>query len=66
MPNFSAAVDFLATQPFVDRNRIGVIGICGSGSFVISAAKIDSRMKAIATVNADQSHSKHQRTLGNE
>lgn len=48
---FSAAVDFLGTQPFVDRNRIGVLGVCGSGSFVISAAKIDPRMKAIATVS---------------
>lgn len=49
--DFSAAVDFLGTRAFVDRNRIGVIGICGSGSFVISAAKIDPRMKAIATVS---------------
>ena len=49
--DFSAAVDFLGTQPFVDRERIGAIGICGSGSFVISAAKIDPRMKAIATVS---------------
>ncbi|QOF82038.1 alpha/beta hydrolase [Variovorax sp. 38R] len=48
---FSAAVDFLGTQSFVDRHRIGAIGICGSGSFVISAAKIDPRMKAIATVS---------------
>ncbi|WP_334187376.1 alpha/beta hydrolase [Noviherbaspirillum sp.] len=49
--DFSAAVDFLGTSQFVDRNRIGVLGICGSGSFVISAAKIDPRMKAIATVS---------------
>ena len=48
---FSAAVDFLGTRPFVDRNRIGAIGVCGSGSFVISAAKIDPRMRAIATVS---------------
>jgi fermentation-respiration switch protein FrsA (DUF1100 family) len=48
---FSAAVDYLGTQAFVDRDRIGVLGICGSGSFVISAAKIDPRMKAIATVS---------------
>ena len=34
-----------------NRERIGVIGVCGSGSFVISAAKIDPRMKAIATVS---------------
>jgi uncharacterized protein len=49
--DFSAAVDFLSTQPFVDRARIGAIGICGSGSFVISAAKIDPRLKVIATVS---------------
>jgi fermentation-respiration switch protein FrsA (DUF1100 family) len=48
---FNAAVDFLGTRPFVDRDRIGAIGICGSGSFVISAAKIDPRLKAIATVS---------------
>lgn len=46
---FSAAVDYLDRLPFVDKDRIGVIGICGSGSFAISAAKIDSRIKAIAT-----------------
>ncbi|MEA3207454.1 MAG: uncharacterized protein QOE70_511 [Chthoniobacter sp.] len=49
--SFSSAVDFLGTQPFVDRNRIGVLGICGSGSFAISAAKIDPRMRAVATVS---------------
>jgi fermentation-respiration switch protein FrsA (DUF1100 family) len=49
--DFSAAVDFLGTRPFVAKDRIGAIGICGSGSFVISAAKIDPRIKAIATVS---------------
>ncbi|RYZ41152.1 MAG: alpha/beta hydrolase [Myxococcaceae bacterium] len=49
--DFSAALDFLRTQPFIDRERIGAIGICGSGSFVISAAKIDPRIKAIATIS---------------
>lgn len=49
--DFSAAVDYLGTQPFIDRERIGVIGICGSGSFAVSAAKIDPRLKAIATVS---------------
>jgi hypothetical protein len=39
--DFSAAVDFLATRPLVDRNRIGVIGIFGSGGSAISAAAID-------------------------
>jgi fermentation-respiration switch protein FrsA (DUF1100 family) len=49
--DFSAAVDFLSTRPFVNRESIGVLGICGSGSFVLSAAQIDPRMKAIATVS---------------
>jgi fermentation-respiration switch protein FrsA (DUF1100 family) len=67
--DFSAAVDFLGTQPFVDRDRIGAIGICGSGSFVISAAKIDPRIKAIATVSmydmgaANRNGLKHSQTL---
>lgn len=67
--DFSAAVDFLGTQPFVDRDRIGAIGICGSGSFVISAAKIDPRMQAIATVSmydmgaANRNGLKHSQTL---
>lgn len=49
--DFSAAVDYLRSLAFVDKERVGAIGICGSGSFVLSAAKIDPRIKAIATVS---------------
>ena len=48
---FSAAADYLRTLPIVNREAIGVIGICGSGSFALSAAKIDPRLKAVATVS---------------
>ncbi|HFQ6995393.1 TPA: alpha/beta hydrolase [Klebsiella pneumoniae] len=67
--DFSAAVDYLSTQPYVDPEKIGVLGICGSGSFAISAAKIDPRMKAIATVSmydmgsAFRNGLKHSQTL---
>ena len=48
---FSAAVDYLGTSDFIDRDHIGVLGICGSGGFAISAAKMDARLKAIGTVS---------------
>lgn len=47
--DFSAAVDFVGSQDFVDRQKIGAIGICGLGSHVLTAASIDVRIKAVAT-----------------
>jgi fermentation-respiration switch protein FrsA (DUF1100 family) len=47
--DFSAGVDFLGTLGYVDRERIGAIGICGSGGFALSAASADPRIKAVAT-----------------
>lgn len=47
--DFSAGVDYLGTLPYVDRERIGAVGICGSGAFALTAAQVDTRIKAIAT-----------------
>ncbi len=47
--DFCAGVDFLGTLPYVDREKIGSIGICGSGGFSICAASMDSRIKAVVT-----------------
>ncbi len=44
--DFSAAVDFLSVQPYVDPERIGILGICGWGGLAISAAANDTRIKA--------------------
>lgn len=49
--DFSAAVDFLGLQKNVDRNKIGIIGICGFGGFALNAAAIDKRVKAVATTS---------------
>ena len=49
--DFSAAVDFLGLQPSVDRNRIGIIGICGFGGMALNAVAVDKRVKAVATTS---------------
>lgn len=44
--DFSAAVDFLVTNPEVDPENVGIIGICGWGGLAINAAAADPRIKA--------------------
>ena len=45
--DFSAAVDFLGLHPAIDRERIGLIGICGWGGMALNAAAVDKRAKAV-------------------
>lgn len=49
--DFSAGVDYLGTRPFVDRQKIAALGICGSGGFALSAAQVDPRIKAVVTAS---------------
>lgn len=45
--DFMAAVDFIGLQAYVNRERIGVIGICGWGGIALNAVAVDKRVKAV-------------------
>lgn len=43
-------VDYLVTQEFVDENRIGALGVCGGGAYVLNTALTERRLKAITSI----------------
>lgn len=49
--DLSAAIDFLGIQPYVDREKTGIIGICGFGGFALNATAVDKRVKAVAVAS---------------
>jgi fermentation-respiration switch protein FrsA (DUF1100 family) len=54
--DFSAAVDYLVTNPSVSPGEVGIIGICGWGGLAINAAAADPRIKAtVASTMYDMS-----------
>ena len=54
--DFLSAVDFLSSLDNVDKNKIGIIGICGFGGMAINAASIDTRIKVtVASTMYDMS-----------
>ena len=47
----SAVIDYLTTLPYVDRARIGAMGICAGAGYTANAAINDRRIKAVGTVS---------------
>lgn len=45
------AVDYFTTLNFVDKNRIGLLGICAGGGYAANASLKERRIKAVATVS---------------
>jgi fermentation-respiration switch protein FrsA (DUF1100 family) len=47
----SAVIDYLTTLPYIDRERIGAMGICAGAGYSANAAINDRRIKAVGTVS---------------
>ena len=48
--DIEGAVDYLASLPYVDKDSIGGLGICGSGSYMSVAGVKEPRLKAITAI----------------
>lgn len=46
----SHVIDHAVTLPYVDADRIGVIGVCGGGAYALSATLTEKRIKAVVGI----------------
>ncbi len=47
--DYQAAIDYLSNLNNVDKEKIGIIGICGWGGYALQTASLDTRIKATLT-----------------
>ncbi|NLS18827.1 alpha/beta hydrolase [Rhizobium sp. P40RR-XXII] len=48
--DISHVIDYAVTLPYVDADRIGVIGVCGGGGYVLNATLTEKRIKAVVGI----------------
>lgn len=48
--DFRRVVDYLVTLPYVDADRIGVLGVCGGGGYTLNVAMTEKRFKAVVSI----------------
>ncbi|TPK70181.1 alpha/beta hydrolase [Mesorhizobium sp. B2-4-15] len=46
----SRVIDYAVTLPYVDENRIGVLGVCGGGGYAVNATLTEKRIKAVVSI----------------
>lgn len=51
MEDIHCAVDYLMTLPFVDEEKIGALGLCAGGGYVMGVTPTERRIKAAAGVS---------------
>ncbi|MFY3327686.1 alpha/beta hydrolase [Vibrio fluvialis] len=48
--DISRVIDYAVTLPYVDENRIGGLGICGGGGYILNSALTEKRLKAVVGI----------------
>lgn len=50
--DISRVIDYAVTLPYVDENRIGGLGICGGGGYILNSALTEKRLKAVVGITS--------------
>lgn len=48
--DFRRVADYAVTLPYVDADRLGVLGVCGGGGYTLNAALTEKRFKAVVSI----------------
>jgi fermentation-respiration switch protein FrsA (DUF1100 family) len=48
--DISHVIDYAVTLPYVDADRLGLIGVCGGGGYALNATLTEKRIKAVVGI----------------